>query len=729
MKAAYILGASLVFGLWSSQAFAQQGQSAESVTQTDDDEGLGTIVVTAQKREQNLQEVPLAVTTVGGEALQASGVVDTTRLNVVAPAVNIRVTNSNFSPSIRGVGTAGINVENPVSLYIDGVYYASQREGLRDLHDIEQVAVLKGPQGTMFGRNSTGGVIQITTKSPSHTFEGELGVSLDQYATLRAHAYVAGGLSDTVVASLSGTYATQGEGWGDNLTTGADTYRIDYNWSLRGQLLIDIGEDTQARLIGDYGRRADNMATYFRPFPGTQLLLPGFTIPDNVYDSIVNLDPRSTLRGGGVSLTVDHDFDFAKITSITAYRDSTGSFRLDADATPLSVFHVRSPDTRNFSFSQELQLTSRPGSAVNWAIGAYYFYNRNRARDFAQIFGGPFAPLPTSVNEQQIFGRETAESIAPFGQVDFEILPRTRLTLGARWTYEKRDFVSRRSNLLNNGQLIPVVVPFDGASITVKKPTWRIAVDHKFSDDILGYAYYSRGFKSGGFNILNPANPPYDTEQLDAYEVGLKTELFNNAVRVNVAGFYYDYANIQVLQFIGGAQVTVNGPKAEIYGLDLDFEARLAKGLSVRGGLVWLHDKFINFPNALLSTPLPNGGAALRPGDASGNQLPNAQRFNATVSLDYRTDVSFGELAFNVTESHNGAFFFEPDNRLRQGAYDLVNASITWTSRDGEFSLSLFAQNLLGEEVRTHATTIPFGYMSTQFLAPRVYGASAKFRF
>ena len=728
MRTTYCLGASLAFALCSHPATAQDASSPDSPG-ADGDEGLQTIVVTAQKRKQDLQEVPLAVTTVAGEALEASGVVDTTRLNVVAPALNIRVTNSNFSPSIRGVGTAGINVENPVSLYIDGVYYASQREGLRDLHDIEQVAVLKGPQGTLFGRNATGGVIQITTKSPSHTFGGELGASIDQYATLRSHAYVTGGLSDTVAASLSGTYATQGEGWGDNLTTGKDTYKIDYNWSLRGQLLIDIGETTQARLIADYGRRADNMATYFRPFPGTKLLLPGFTIPTNIYDSIVNFDPRSTLRGGGASLTLDHDFDFAKFTSITAYRDSTGAFRLDADATPLSVFHVRSPDTRNFSFSQELQLTSPDASSVNWAVGAYYFYNRNRARNFAQIFGGPFAPLPTSVNEQQIYGRETSESIAPFGQVDFEILPRTRLTLGARWTYEKREFVSRRSNLLNNGQLIPVVVPFDGASITVKKPTWRIALDHRFSENVLGYAYYSRGFKSGGFNILNPANPPYDTEQLDAYEVGLKTELFDHALRLNAAGFYYDYANIQVLQFIGGAQVTVNGPKAKIYGLDVDFQARLAKGLSLRGGLVWLNDKFIDFPNALVSTPLPNGGAALMPGDASGNQLPNAQRFNATLAVDYRTEVSFGELAFNLTESHNGAFYFEPDNRLRQGAYDLVNGSVTWTSNGGDLSLSLFVQNLLDEEVRTHATTIPFGYMSTQFLAPRIYGASATFRF
>ncbi len=730
MRKVLLASTAILMAVSATPALAKQADiSGQNSKPIDEDDGLNVIVVTAQKREQDLQDVPLSVTSVTGEQLSSVGVVDTTQLNVAVPAVNIRVTNSSFSPSIRGVGTAGINVENPVALYIDGVYYASQREGLRDFNDVAQVAVLKGPQGTLFGRNATGGVVQITTKAPSQDFGGEVGVSIDNYATLRTNAYLTGGLGDNIAASLSASYVTQGEGWGDNLTTGAETYKIDYNWSVRGQLMIEPDDVTSIRLIGDYGRRSDNQATYFRPYRNTPLAIPGFVPPPNVYDSIVGLDPLSKLQGGGISATIERDLGFGQFTSISAYRNSVSEFRLDADATPLLIFHVDSPDTRNKSFSQELQLTSNPGSSVNWAVGLYYFNNSNTANDFAQILGGFLAPLPTSVNRQQIFGREKVESFAPFGQVDFEILPSTRLTLGLRWTYEKRSFDSRRSNLLNNGTLVPVVVPFDGASITEKKPTWRIALDHEFSDGILGYASYTRGFKSGGFNVLNPANPPYKTEQLDAYELGLKTELLDRKLRLNAAGFYYDYSNLQVQQFVGGAQLTVNGAKAKIYGLDVDFEAVLAEGLSLRGGFVWLHNEFLSFPNALFFTQRPGGGVSNAPGDAAGNKLPNAQNFNGSITLSYDTDVSFGKLKFSATESHNGPFVFEADNFLRQGAYDIVNASIEWTSFNDAFSASIFVKNLLKAEVLTHATSIPLGQMSTQFLAPRIFGVSGKVKF
>jgi iron complex outermembrane receptor protein len=714
---------------WPTIAIAQRGTTVTTAGVAEESTGLSEIVVTAQKRDQNLQNVPVSVSSITGDQLSSVGVVDTTQLNIAVPAINIRVTNSSFSPSIRGIGTAAINVENPVALYIDGVYYPSQREGLRDFNDVEQVSVLKGPQGTLFGRNATGGVVQISTKRPSFDTSGEVGVSIDNYATLRTNAYLTGGLAHGIAASLSGSYVTQGKGWGKNFTTGADTYKIDYNWSLRGQLLIEPGPGTSIRIIGDYGRRSDNQATYFRPYPGTPLRIPGIVTPPNIYDSIVGLDPLSKLQGGGVSATIEQDLGFAKLTSISAYRNSVSAFRLDADATPFAIFHVDSPETRAKSFSQELQLGSKAGSSVNWAAGIYYFNSSNTANNFSQSLGGPLAPLPTSVAKQMIFGREKVESIAPFGQLDFEILPQTRLTLGARWTYEKRQFDSSQSNLLNNGSIVPLVVPYNGASFTEKKPTWRIALDHQFSKAILGYVSLTRGFKTGGFNILNPANPPYKTEQLDAYEVGLKTEFFDRHLRLNMAGFYYDYSNLQVQQFVNGAQLTVNGAKAKLYGLDVDFEAILARGLSVRGGFVLLHNEFTSFPNALIFTQLPGGGVSSAPGDASGHRLPNAQDFSGSISLNYDTDVSFGRLNFNATESHNGAFVFEADNFLRQRAYDIVNASANWTSLHNRFGVSLFVKNLFNAEVLTHATSIPLGQMATQYLAPRIYGISGRVRF
>lgn len=727
----YLSTAILTPALLAAQAGAQTVSAAPEAVAEAEDIGVAEIVVTAQKRAENLQKVPIVITAVSGDKMERAGVTSLQSLPTIAPGLNSRVTAGAFQPYIRGVGTSSNVVENPVSLYIDGVYLPQQREGLRELPDVEQIAVLKGPQGTLFGRNATGGVIQITTRQPTQEFRFMAKAGIDNYETMRGTMFVSGGLTDSIAASFSADYAHQGEGYGTNLTTGGDTFRLDHSLSLRGKLAIELGDRTDVTLIADYMDRKER--TYsFVPYPGTSYIVPYTPVPD-VQDTRSPIEPFTAFKGGGVSMTLNHDLDFAKLVSITSYRRGSSRYRFDDVPAGIPVFYVQvdKGDQPNKDFTQELQLISNGDSAFTWTVGAFYYWNRTAndpiTRTFFPPFYGPAGPAPTANRLSQTYGQETTKSLAPFGQLSFALAPDTNLTVGGRYTYEKRELEGRTVLTRYSGAV--VTIPTAPSSLTIKKPTWRVALDHQFNPDVLGYVSYNRGIKSGGYNILNVANPAYLPERLDAYEAGLKTQLFDRHLRLNMGGFYYDYSNLQVIQFINFAQTVVNGAKARIYGLDVDFDARLTSELSLSGGFEWLHARFTDYRNAVGSTPRPTGGAALIVVDASGNRIPQSQKFAASLAADYQTEMSFGKLHLNLTGNYNGNYYFEPDNFLRQGAFVMINSSLTWTSTDDQYSVSIWGRNLANEKVITNASSQAIGYPISYGQAPRTYGVTAKVEF
>ncbi len=704
------------------------GAAADQPPATDE---IGDIIVTAQKRSENLQRVPIVITAISGPQLATAGVTSLATLNTVAPGYNSRNVSGAFQPYLRGIGTSSNVVENPVALYIDGVYIPQQREGIRELPDIEQVAVLKGPQGTLFGRNATGGVIQITTRAPSQATEVAAHAGIDNYATVRAGAFLSGGLADGLAASVSIDYASQGDGYGTNLTTGNDTFKLQHSLSLRGKLRWDAGADTVVTIIGDYMDRRERAFT-FVPYRGTTLVRPIGPLGSR-FDTYSPVDPYTAFKGGGGSIEIDHDFDFAKLVSITSYRRGSSSYLFDDAPVGVPVFYVRvDPGNQpNRDFTQEIQLVSTNSDSFTWTAGVFYYHNR-LANEVRRNFFAPFyraTVAPPTVNRQtDTFGAETTESIAPFGQVGIELFEGTRLTLGARWTYEKRelhDALIRSTRY--NGTVVDV--PFTPGALTIKKPTWRIALDHQFGPDVLGYVSYNRGIKSGGFNILNPSNPAYLPERLDAYEAGFKTELFDRRLRFNVGAFYYNYSNLQITQFVGVTQSIVNGAKAELYGIDVDFNARLTPELSLSGGLEALHTEFKEYRNAVGSVPRADGGATLIAIDASGNRIPQAQKFVASLSGDYERAFGFGTLHFNLTGSYNGDYYIEADNFLRQPAYGLVNTSLAWTSPDKRYTVSIWGRNLLDERIIFNASSQAIGYPTSYGQPPRTYGVTGRLNF
>lgn len=683
------------------------------------DAGAFEIVVTAQKRTENIQDVPIAIIAASQEQLRSSGVESLQQLPALAPGLNVRTTVGSFQPSIRGIGTPSFVVENPVALYIDGVYIPQQREGLRDLNDAAQIAVLKGPQGTLFGRNTTGGVIQITTRQPEFEFGGEFGGSIDNYATMRGDFYLTGGLSNNIASSVSGSFSAQGNGWGDSLTTGRDTYKLYHQGAIRWKTLLEMSDTSKLTLIADYMDRSDSGSVY-QPYPGTSYSLPGFGPISSRYDTYAVTATYNKFKGGGLSAQLDQELGFAKLIAIASYRSGRAATLFDSYSAAFPYLTVSIPETSNNNYTGELQLISNDSSNFNWVVGAFYYHNKLGVDNLTRAFSGPPAP----VARVAITAEETAESFAPFAQATWELSPSMRLTGGVRWTYERRELVNASvTTVLKSGSAS--TVPLSGAA-TVREPTFRISLDRRLSGNILAYASYNTGIKSGGFNVINPANPPYLPEKLHAYEVGLKID--GDDADLNVSAFYYDYSNIQVTQNIGGTSSITNGAKAKIYGLDADFNWKPARGLSLTGGMELLHAEFTSYPDAIFSTPLRAGGAVVFTDDASGKRLPLAQKFVATLAANYEIPAGENVVKLNATANYNGDYYFESDNFLRQPAYVMLNTSASLKLQQG-VEISIWVRNLFDEAIIAQAATSAPGYVVTYGSAPRTFGAGFRYRF
>ncbi|HEY3656309.1 MAG TPA: TonB-dependent receptor [Steroidobacteraceae bacterium] len=701
--------------------------AAEVDTEATSSSALQEIVVVAQKRAENLQKVPIAVTTVSSDQLATSGVSDLQNLPAAVPGLTVLNIAGQYSPRLRGVGTSVVEagIEPGVATYVDGVYYANSADLGGNLDDVAAIYVLKGPQGTLFGRNATGGVIQINTFDPTQTFTASMGSSIDNYLTSRTDAYVSGGLSDKLSAGLSVQYAGQGLGWGKNINNDTDIDKIDHDGTVRGKAIYEWNDATTVRLGVDYSNHEGTNATNFRPFPGYSVLFP---VPQssNPWDSDSYVHTYNKYQGGGASVIVDHDLGDAKFSSVTAYRNSDSYFQFSPTASSVPSEDIGVPQ-KSEQITQELQLVSQAKGPLDWAVGVFYFWERAQSSGFTINLHGPLAvPFSTII----IPGLQATHSVAGYGQATYKITPQTRLTIGARYTYERKVLESDETGTFaNGGPTITLVPQPTDNKVSFEKPTWRLALDHDFTDSILGYVSYNRGFKSGGFNIEDPTNPAFQPEQLDAYEIGVKSEIFDHRLRLNTAVFDYEYKNVQVAKYTF-AQEIVNGAKARIYGIDEDIVARITDPLSFTASLEWLHARFLDFPDATFSIPNPGfQGATLTSGNASGNVIPYTPKFTYTLGPVYTIPTASGDVILTLTDNYNSGFYGDADNRLFQPSYHFVGASVSWQSPDTHLTFRLFGNNLLDKAVVSQMATLNTGYLADYSNPPRIYGASFKYKF
>ena len=697
------------------------------------------VVVTAQRRAENIQNVPISIQAFSGDKLEAAGVTGVEQLQMMTPGLTMSRSATASTPFIRGIGSAaaGAGNEAAVALYVDGVYHELTFANTNSLPDVSRIEVLKGPQGTLYGRNTTGGLINIITKDPSQTRSGDFAVSWGNYEILEAKGFLTGGLTDNIAVAVSGYVRQQGKGFGRNLTVGGRISQRDEE-SVRGKIRYDSG-DTRITLAADYAHVSDDRGVQRDAVPGAIMGLPGqpetWTIFNGRWHDVQTGSlPRSSppfrrsngVTSGifnsedlGVSLTIEHSFNGFDAISISAYRDADVELFADSDeGRPFLSDALVDFGTKNFT--QEVRLTSNNDGRVNWIVGAFY------------LDGDSVSYLEVPI---VIAGQVLTKSYSAFAEVGFKLFEDAgTLTFGGRYTIDKRRIRGSLGGNPDFGQPgFPLPPPGIDPSTTWKKPTFRVVYSHQLNHDLMAYASYNRGFKSGNYNLVPATSKAYDPEVLDAFEAGFKSTLADGRVHFNAAAFYYDYKALQLQVATNVSADIVNAAGAEVKGAEAEFSALVTDGLTLDLGASYIDGKYTNFRNAQVYVPnvdaagRPIGGAASISIDASGKRLVRSPSLTASAGLTYTQAFADGRLTAVVRAQYNGSMSWEASGRLKEPSYTLVNASVGYEWNSG-WGLRLQGANIFDAKYSIATLSTNFG---DAFSAgdPATYSVAVNYKF
>ncbi len=703
-----------------SDAAAQSAAAgaAPSVAQTPStSRKIEEVVVTAQKRSQRLQKVPVAITALTSKQLVNSGVTSATGLaNHVATLTVAEGGGGTLLPFLRGVGNpdAVNGNESSVAVYLDDVYVSRLDQAFLELYDINRIEVLNGPQGTLFGRNASAGLLNIITRDPSSTFQGSAAVGYGNYNTTTEKLYLSGPVATGVAANISVLNGWQGEGWGRNITSNAP---VGYNDPLivRSKWLFDLSSTTRLRVSADYSQSSSDLGAYTNNIPGTSVGSPDFYSlapynrapvrhsPVGFYDEQNYYPLQTHKRGFGGSARLDQDLGFAEFSSITGYRQNAEDYQVDGTYSPEPGL-AYALNSHSRTFTQEFQLASKPGSVVDWIAGLFYL------NEFASyeptgitgpglaidVLGGAFGPVLPHGSEVGLYSHERTKDYAAYGQTTIHLPFSTNLTLGIRYTIDD----------LDGGGNTRVGVPGIGVfntpakdSAEFQEPSFKFGLDHSFGNNLLTYISVSRGFKAGTYNLLPFSAPPTKPEQLTAYEIGAKSTLLDGRLLLNGAFFYYNLGDPQVQEVVNHLIFLANAGSAQVLGGELQAEYVILPGLTARAGGAYLDSHYTNFPNAPFYTPNPDPpyGSLSTAGNADGKQLPEAPKFAFNFGFNYDTAFSWGRLNFNQNYAFRGSFYFSPDNFIHQKSYGLLDASVTYMLPNNDhWSLRAYGKNITG---------------------------------
>lgn len=732
------------FALAAAPAAAQSTTSAQPASPSEAAEsnvGLEEIVVTAQRREQKAQDVPIAVAAFSSDQMSKLGLSSSNDLPTIVPGLANAPTPIRTYLYLRGIGTNSLSSAPSVLTYVDGVYQPFNPAS-NDYSGVERIEIAKGPQGTLFGRNATAGVIQITTANPLDSQGVDVQVGYANYDTVSSKAYGAAKLADNVGASLSVFYNNQGDGWGVNRVDGRDAF-TSKSYGVRGKLVTQIDDSFTATLVGDYAYSWGQVGAGLIPAVGTALFNGAtrqtFTLPGK-YDFTADHSPYGRNREGGVALTLDKRLGDIRLLSISSYRRSDEKLRVDSDATGAPFLHI-SVDIKNRSFTQELQASGDHGS-FNWVAGLFYFnLDKKPVLAFSGIF--PSLPFPFGTpfgTPYTVYSNPSINAYAAYAQGTLEVLPDTNLTLGARYTIEKHRIEGYTTG---SPRLSPGSAGIEKK--TFRKPTFRVALDHKLTPDVMVYASYNRGFNAGFFNQAsvtgfretfdpafpnNPPNTAVNPESIDAYEIGVKSEWFNRRLQINVAGFLYDYTNLQQQIYQFGNLFTINAAAARIKGIDLDIVARPFPDLTLSFNANYLDTNYKSYPLAPLAVIQPNGDLTyVGARDAKGKRLVQAPEYGVQATASYRLRTGIGTFDTSGNLNYQSHMFADPQNQFPVRARTLLSVTERWTSNDGHTSITAWVKNLTNEYYNVAVTVQEHVGLIGMPGAPRTYGVTLGYRF
>lgn len=726
-----------------------------------DDVQAGEIVVTAQKRVERLQDVPLAVTAVGGDALASRQVNDTATLTQAVPSLTFQQgpNPTNTTLRIRGVGTAlfGQGVESSVSVVVDGVVQARQAQGFSDLADIDRIEVLRGPQGTLFGKNASAGVINVVTARPSRDFEGRGDVTIAEHGEYRGRGTVSGPLTDTLRARLTGFYNNVR---GFTYDTTMDRHvNGQKSWGLRGKLEWDATSNLNFLLTGEYRKtNSDCCISSSISTSGAfaQLEAPIVASPTNRQ---VAEDTNTYAHTNQKTFSLQGDWDLGPvtITSITAYQDyylkvNQPIDRINSDPVRF-VGTGASYASWNFNegildlsqFSQELRVGSNGSHDLTYVAGVYYSYGdikrpfqRRRALCASGVLGQPCA-VPPTYQSSSSFAELKTNSIAAFGQAEYRIIGGLKLLGGLRVQYEDGENYGIQRGIVAAGDTLLPGVPSGSGTFKAHDTavTGKAGLQYEFSRNLQAYGSYTRGYKGIGYNMEAATNFAAQTilnpEHVNAYELGLKGRVADGALSFAIAAFRSEYSNLQVQTNRSDAAtgvtsfVATNAGKSRSQGVEIETTLRPVRGFTINTSFTYT-DSTVNIDG--LNCPLQFQAAApILTGDFPTNTCfrarttvnstvvtsgPQQNLRNATLPASPKVRIGFtpryeqeltsrlaGFAQFSVNYSSRQQFAIEQDPLLVQKAYTLVDATIGVHTVDDRYTVSVFVKNLFDKNYFT----------------------------
>jgi iron complex outermembrane receptor protein len=717
MNRAYAQGSAVVLlGALGLLPLAASAQTAAQPTSSTGQQ-LEEIIVTATKTgATQLQSTPIAITAFTATQLSQNKIDDVRGLVQFTPGLQISDTNGYAQLYIRGVGsnTVYIGSDPSTTIQMDGVYLARPLAYFSDFLDVERVEVLRGPQGTLYGRNSVGGTINIISKKPSDTFTGEVEASVGTYNEYSVKGYVSGPVTGTpLLFSLSGVRLSH-DPYFENISTAGGIGNQD-SYGLRGQVYLPVGDQFEATFRADYSNSDEAIG-------GDSKLLQPIGVPadDAILGDYSKIAANSSdalrLENFGFALDMKYQVnDAVSLKSLTAYRSLISSEYTDSDAsstdTTRAIF-----DLGQHQISEEFNINADAGP-LKLVGGAYYFHENDRepADVILPGFGLTHFQRPTLEDETYAF----------FAQGEYHFTDQWSAIVGLRWTRDSKDyditdfwtFAGTPNPAIDI--LAPKLVgvpgfssPFAIASTkSAQALTPKFGLNYQVTEDMLAYASITRGFKSGGFDFgsSGPVQQAtgYGPEFLWSYEVGLKSQWLENRLRVNLDAFYYDYSDLQVELFTPPASAfTQNAAAASVKGIEAEIAGRPLPSVDLYTNVAYLDAQYDSYPGAQFkASPIPF--------DASGKYLNDAPKWSFTVGGTYTYDTdSIGALYAGLDYHFQTTEFFSPVNDGvngisgypgKQGSYGLLNLRLGWKSDDRLWNATMIARNLTGRQYITAA--------------------------
>jgi len=756
------LGSAVLAGLWlavspASLAVAQtdtepaeaQDEAKESAQEASPE--IEDIVITAQRRATNLQTTAAAISAFSQDDLNARSIVDVQDLGRLSPSMDVSLYQGEAQIYIRGIGYTGLigGTDSSTAFHSNGVYLSRSSSALPAFFDVERVEVLRGPQGTLYGRNATGGSVNVISKRPTDALRVEAMATLGNFDHYELFGAVGGPLvGDRLSARLAVRVADR-DGFTDARQPNGSNLGIEDRRDVTARLSFHLRatEDLEIDLDGDYYEADDagSIWLYLGPGTGTNpflrqyIALQGGAAPNEKSRNIgSDVKPFNEPVIWGITGRATWTLGDYTLTSLTGYRETKPSNFNDLDVTIAdAITQLRSEDHEQIS--QEFQVISPADSQLSWLVGAYYFHETNGVTNEYQfpfideMFGLPADPTCCLL---RLDGRATTRAWALFGEASYDVTRRIELVAGGRYSSERRggrndvEFVNFLTPLFDNQAV------FDPATFHSFTP--KLGVNFTIDHDVFAYASVSRGFKSGGFNIGSYQNAPFDPEKIWSYELGVKADVWEGRLRLDFAAFYYDYTDLQVQDVEGNNTIVRNAANARSFGVELESTALVTPAFQLDLSATYLNAEFRDTCLADPKYPLPQpqaGCSGPSQRNLEGFQLPRAPKFKAGLGAQYTVSLRDGaQLILRSDYARQARVYYSAFEigELSQKGYDWLKARATYVFPSGAWKLSAFVDNATDERVISNATYIADIVDSTitgNMAPPRTYGAQIQYAF